>query len=197
MSPTLRAVRPFGFALAAAGLLASAGAAQASSYSYDFEAGTTSPWNGVVDPGFPAGSYSLSAAMGDNVCPTAGGFYASLQNAGNFMPMSGQWMYARYPVTSSTLSYTVKVDWAIRNKANCPTCRAIAWIGNGWVSSSNAFTTMGGISTTNWTLYSQTVTVNGVSAGAIGVALGWKGSAGVQNQSVNVGLDCVRVTITP
>jgi hypothetical protein len=192
MELTLRAVRPLAAVLAAAGLLATAGSAQASTYTSDFEGGTTSPWNPVADPGIP--SYSLVSAMGDNLCPSAGGWYGRLQAQANFMPGSGMWMFSRYPVTAG--SYTVKVDWAIRNKSNCSTCRAIAYIGNGWVSSSASFTTMGGISSSGWTLYSQTVQVNNAS-GAIGVALGWKGAADNQASLTNVGIDCVRVTITP
>jgi len=193
-SLTLRTVRPVAAVLAAAGLLASGGVAEASTYSSEFEAGVISPWVLANDPGIT--NPSLASVPGDNLCPSAGSFYGRLQAGPNFMPVSGMWMYSRYPVSSSsTGSYTVKVDWAIKNKQNCSTCRAIAWIGNGWVSSSNSFTPVGSISSTGWSLYSQTVQVN--NASVIGVALGWKGTADNAALPTNVGIDCVRITITP
>jgi hypothetical protein len=184
-------IRLGALALVALALVTSAFPASAASFAhYDFEAGAISPWVKGADPGVP--NAGLSVQAGDSFC--GGTHYAELRAFAPFMPQSGVWMYSRHAVQSSTQPLTVTVRFAVKNKLNCPTCRAIAWIGDGMVASSNQFSAVGPIASTTWTVYTFQKTIAAPS-GVVGVAVGWFGTP--SGSPAKVAFDCIDVSINP
>lgn len=182
-------VRFFIVALAAIAVIGSANPASAAITTYNFEAGSISPWVLGSDPG--AGTPGLSVQPGDSF---GGGFrHAELRTFGPFMPGSGLWMYSRHSATAGT-PVTVTLRFAVKNKLNCLTCKAMAWIGDGPVASSASFTTLGPIPTTTWTVYTFSKTIVPAS-GVVGVAVGWVGTPA--GSPTKVAFDLIDVGLTP
>jgi hypothetical protein len=167
----------------------SAGVAFATTYFYDFTSGL-SPWVGGKDSGVTA--YSLSVSPWDNGnCSSPIDRFALLTLEGRNDDVSGIWMQAKFPTTSSSLS-SVTVDWEAKDKGSCAGCKVMVYIGGSAPTSTTQFTSKGG-ATSGWTPYSHSATV--FAPGQVYVALGSIDTVG--NLPSSLGFDCVKVNVSP
>jgi hypothetical protein len=170
----------------------SAGVAFATTYFYDFSSGL-GPWQGGKDSGVT--SYSLTVSPWDNgtSCSSPVDRFALLTLSGRNDDVSGIWMQAKFP-TSSSSSTSVSVDFDAKDKSSCSGCKILAYIGASAPTSTSQFTSKGG-APSSWTQYSHSAIVGPSTSDYVYVALGFTDTVG--NLPSSVGFDCIKVGVSP